>query len=137
MTFPSIEVTYMAKKICAVEKFSWGMTLLIAALVALLPTVMFWFYGWYFKHTRLPGIKPRPPEMRLVEVRKNENLHKQTYLCDWIRDTEEELELVRYSKNAEGDFRLDARGNKIEIRIANIIKSNMIDLEGDRFITKV
>ncbi len=36
------------KQMCAVEKFSVGMTLGIALLVGLLVAVGMWFYLWYF-----------------------------------------------------------------------------------------
>ncbi len=73
----------------------------------------------------------------MVKIQEDKSLHTHSYLCDWIRDTGERLELIRYARNPEGNFRLDSAGNKIETRLNTILKSYISSIEGERYLTKV
>lgn len=61
----------------------------------------------------------------------------QNFLCDWIRDTGESLELVRWSREPEGDIRKNMSGKNIEIVVKTILKENATDIQGSQYITRL
>ena len=62
---------------------------------------------------------------------------KQTFMCDWIRDTGKSLELVRWSREPEGNIRKDVSGKNKEIVVKTILKENATDIQGSQYITRL
>ena len=61
----------------------------------------------------------------------------QNFICDWIRDTGKSLELVRWSREPEGNIRKDTSGRNIEIVVKTILKENATDIQGLEHITRL
>lgn len=70
----------------------------------------------------------------MVIIRKDGK--RQNFLCDWIRDTLSSLELIRWSREPEGNIRQDEYGNNIRTVIKTLIKKGN-HIQGAEYITKI